>query len=145
MKTCITILFLANSLLALSQVHTCSHTVPCTSAISVEKQLLNNYAGLSGPAPVQKPDPLEGSTYVRAAFMFYKSFISSQDHMSCVFTPSCSEYAVQAIQKQGIFLGMLNTFDRLTRCNGLRPGDYTIDPRVRLLVDPVRNIRYEAL
>lgn len=145
MKTCIIILFLANSLLAMSQVHPCNHGSGSASTVAVEKQLLDAFAGLSAPDPVKKPEAQEGITYIGAAFRFYKAFISSQDHMSCVFTPSCSEYAVQAIQKQGIFGGMLNTFDRLTRCNGLRPNDYHIDPHARLLVDPVRNIRYEAL
>ena len=77
------------------------------------------------------------------AFYIYKTFISSQDHMSCVFAPSCSEYALEAIQKQGIVFGSMNTFDRLIRCNGLRPHDYIIDPRLQRLVDPVRNARYE--
>jgi uncharacterized protein len=80
---------------------------------------------------------------ITTAFYIYKTFISSQDHMSCVFTPSCSEFALQAIQKQGLIVGSMNTFDRLIRCNGLRPHDYVIDPRLQRLVDPVRNVRYE--
>lgn len=84
-----------------------------------------------------------GGGVINAAFYIYKTFISSQDHMSCVFTPSCSEYAVQAIHKQGVILGLMNTFDRLTRCNGLRPHDYAIDPRFQRFIDPVRNAHYE--
>lgn len=78
------------------------------------------------------------------AFFVYKTFISSQDHMSCVFTPSCSEYAVEAVRRQGMLVGLINTFDRLTRCNGLRPGDYPVDPVTMRLSDPVKNIRHEA-
>jgi uncharacterized protein len=83
--------------------------------------------------------------FIGISFYIYKNFISSQDHMSCVFAPSCSEYAVHAIQKQGIIPGLMNTFDRLTRCNGLRPQDYKVDPRLQRLIDPVRNVRYEEL
>ena len=53
-----------------------------------------------------------------AAFLVYKTFISSQDRPSCVFTPSCSEYAVEALNKKGLFAGWLYTFDRLSRCHG---------------------------
>jgi len=67
----------------------------------------------------------------------YKAFISSQDAISCVFYPSCSEYAVQAIQQQGLFIGLLNTFDRLTRCNALSPENYPIHPGTNLFYDPV--------
>jgi len=70
-------------------------------------------------------------------FLFYKEFISSQDSQSCSFTPSCSEYALQAVKQQGIFKGMLNGFDRLSRCNSLSPEKYEIDPETRLLKDPL--------
>ena len=70
-------------------------------------------------------------------FLFYKSFISSQDGTSCSFTPSCSEYGMEAVKKQGIILGVMNTFDRLTRCNALSPEKYTIHPTTHLLNDPV--------
>jgi hypothetical protein len=50
----------------------------------------------------------EYNLLLSGAFYFYKSFISSQDASHCSFTPSCSEYAVLAIQKQGIFAGLLN-------------------------------------
>jgi uncharacterized protein len=89
-------------------------------------------------------EPFEVSGTVDMAFYVYKTFISSQDHMSCVFTPSCSEYAVEAVGRQGMLVGLVNTFDRLTRCNGLRPGDYPVDQVSKRLSDPVKNIRHEA-
>ncbi len=70
-------------------------------------------------------------------FIFYKAIISSQDGSSCTFTPSCSEYALQAINKKGIFVGTLMTFDRLTRCNGLNPDKYPYDYKKQLFIDPV--------
>lgn len=78
-------------------------------------------------------------------FLFYKNFISSQDASSCTFTPSCSEYAIIAIKKQGVITGTINFFDRFSRCNGLSPENYTPDPEQRVLIDPPRDFKYEIL
>ena len=72
-------------------------------------------------------------------FKFYKKFVSSQDANSCSFTPSCSVYALEAIEQQGLFIGWINFFDRFARCNGLSPGDYPVDKHEKLLLDPVKN------
>lgn len=73
-----------------------------------------------------------------SAFLFYKSFVSSQDKPSCIFTPSCSEYAVQTFQKNGLFIGWLSTFDRLSRCNAFaNHTHYHFDPEKKLFYDPV--------
>jgi putative component of membrane protein insertase Oxa1/YidC/SpoIIIJ protein YidD len=68
-------------------------------------------------------------------FLFYKSFISSQDNSRCNFTPSCSEYALQSIKKFGLIKGSLNAMDRLSRCNGMAPEQYEIDEHLHLLID----------
>ncbi len=78
-------------------------------------------------------------------FLFYKNFISSQDASTCTFTPSCSEYAIMAIKNQGVILGTINFFDRFSRCNGLSPEHYHIDPEKRVFIDPPRNFMYEML
>lgn len=78
-------------------------------------------------------------------FFVYKHVFSSQDYYSCNFTPSCSEYAVLCIQKQGLLKGLLNAFDRLTRCHGLSSSKYHLDPRTHLLVDPPHDAKFEAL
>ncbi len=71
-------------------------------------------------------------------FLFYKTFISSQDTPSCVFTPTCSEFAIQAIKKKGLVMGWLYTFDRLSRCHGLvRPAHYPFDNEKKRFYDPV--------
>jgi putative membrane protein insertion efficiency factor len=68
-------------------------------------------------------------------FLFYKTFISSQDLTACTFTPSCSEYGILAIKGHGILKGGLMTIDRLTRCNGLSPLNYEFDKKLMLLKD----------
>lgn len=42
----------------------------------------------------------------------------------CRFTPSCSEYGVQAIRKYGIFKGGLMAGWRVLRCNPWSKGGY---------------------
>jgi putative membrane protein insertion efficiency factor len=42
----------------------------------------------------------------------------------CKFTPSCSEYAKQAIKKHGKVKGSLMAMGRLARCNPLSDGGY---------------------
>lgn len=68
-------------------------------------------------------------------FLFYKFFISSQDAVSCAFSPSCSEYGMLSVKKLGVLKGTLNTFDRLMRCHGLTPEKYPIDENSGLLTD----------
>lgn len=79
----------------------------------------------------------EPSLVFSGLYVFYKTFISSQDQGSCNFTPSCSSYGLHSIQKKGVFKGILNTFDRLSRCNGMNKKDYEIDIKTGLLIDYV--------
>lgn len=48
---------------------------------------------------------------------FYKVCISPYTPASCRFTPTCSEYALQAFRKHGLFKGMYLTVRRLLRCH----------------------------
>ncbi len=80
---------------------------------------------------------------ISAMFTAYKRFISSQDASSCSFSPSCSEYAVIAINQQGLFWGIINFFDRFSRCTGMSPEQYQFDDYNHLLIDPVLNSKYK--
>ncbi len=42
----------------------------------------------------------------------------------CRFTPSCSQYMIDAIRKKGIVVGLLKGTWRLMRCNPFFPGGY---------------------
>ncbi len=74
---------------------------------------------------------------VQYLFLFYKNFLSSQDNQNCSFSPSCSNYCLQAIRKRGVISGTMSAFDRLTRCNYLSPENYSIDYKSGRLLDPV--------
>ncbi|MEO0106742.1 MAG: membrane protein insertion efficiency factor YidD [candidate division WOR-3 bacterium] len=47
----------------------------------------------------------------------YQKFISPSQGDVCNFSPSCSNFGRQAINKYGIFWGSLMTADRLMRCH----------------------------
>jgi uncharacterized protein len=68
-------------------------------------------------------------------FLFYKTFVSSQDQAVCTFTPSCSEFGILAVKRFGMIKGGVMTMDRLTRCNGLSPQNYEVNKKSLLLID----------
>ena len=43
---------------------------------------------------------------------------------SCRYYPSCSTYAIEALQRHGALRGGWLTLRRLARCNPFRPGGY---------------------
>ena len=52
----------------------------------------------------------------------YQVFISPLFPPSCRFYPSCSEYAIQAIDKYGVLKGILKAVWRILRCNPFSKG-----------------------
>lgn len=54
----------------------------------------------------------------------------------CRFYPSCSEYALQAIQAKGIMKGMMLMIWRLMRCHPFHPGGF--DP---VYPDPSKRVK----
>lgn len=47
----------------------------------------------------------------------YRNFISPLTPAACRYTPTCSQYAVEAIRKYGPFRGGWLAFKRILRCN----------------------------
>ena len=58
----------------------------------------------------------------------YQSFVSPLLPPSCRFTPSCSQYALMAIEKHGLLRGTFMGTVRVLRCNPFSKGGF----------DPVR-------
>ncbi len=54
---------------------------------------------------------------------FYQK-ISALTPPVCRFTPTCSEYTKQAIQKYGVIKGGWLGIKRICRCHPLNPGGY---------------------
>ncbi|MPL58707.1 putative membrane protein insertion efficiency factor [bioreactor metagenome] len=55
---------------------------------------------------------------------FYRSFISPLKPPSCRFFPTCSEYAILAIEKYGVLRGGVKAIRRILRCHPFNPGGY---------------------
>lgn len=67
---------------------------------------------------------------ILAALRFYKARISPGLPPACRYTPSCSEYAMEAIESHGVIAGGFLATKRLISCNPLSRGGYDpVPPR----------------
>ena len=65
-----------------------------------------------------------------APVRFYRRFLSPLKPVpTCRFLPTCSEYAIEAIEGRGAIVGGAKALWRLCRCNPLFRGGYDpVDP-----------------
>lgn len=57
-------------------------------------------------------------------FKFYQRYVSPYTKAHCRFTPDCSSYAIEAVQKYGGKKGILLTVKRILKCNPFFKGGY---------------------
>ena len=63
--------------------------------------------------------------HVAIAFVrIYQMFIGPLLPSVCRFYPSCSQYAIEALEKHGAFRGSLLAAKRIARCHPLHPGGF---------------------
>ena len=74
---------------------------------------------------------------VAGLFRLYKAAISPWMPPACRFTPTCSEYAAEAVETHGLARGIWLTAKRLTRCQPFCRGGF--DP-----VPPPANPRFRG-
>ncbi|WP_347491675.1 membrane protein insertion efficiency factor YidD [Desulfoscipio sp. XC116] len=55
---------------------------------------------------------------------FYQKYISPLIGPRCRFYPTCSEYAVQALVKYGVWKGTIKAVIRVLKCHPFHPGGY---------------------
>ena len=74
----------------------------------------------------------------------YQRFVSPLTPPRCRYYPSCSAYAVTAVQKHGIIMGTVLAVWRLLRCNPWSMGgvDHVPDKITRIYFVP-KNLRKE--
>ena len=65
-------------------------------------------------------------------FYIWKKLISPLFGFRCRFHPTCSEYAKQALQKYGFFLGSILAIKRVVRCNSLFSGGIDLLPSLKI-------------
>ncbi len=63
---------------------------------------------------------------VIAFLKFWRVFVSPLYPPSCRFYPTCSEYAILAVEKYGVFKGLSKALWRVIRCNPWSRGG--VDP-----------------
>ena len=59
-----------------------------------------------------------------AAIRFYRRNISPARPSCCRFIPTCSQYALEALEKYGAVKGSWLAFKRILRCNPFHKGGY---------------------
>ena len=78
-----------------------------------------------------------------ALVRLYKKLISPILPPACRFTPTCSEYAIEAFEKRGFFVGFALTVWRILRCSPLSPCGYDPVPLHGFKTMPMRWSKYD--
>jgi len=56
---------------------------------------------------------------------FYRKFISPMKRQStCIYTPTCSSYALEAVEKYGFLKGGFLSIKRIMRCHPFHRGGF---------------------
>ncbi|NLN97259.1 MAG: membrane protein insertion efficiency factor YidD [Eubacteriaceae bacterium] len=63
-------------------------------------------------------------TIVLSMIRGYQRGLSPLLPKSCRFVPTCSEYALQAVNKYGVVKGLTLSFFRIIKCHPFHPGGY---------------------
>jgi hypothetical protein len=66
-----------------------------------------------------------------AALRFYKSAVSPMLPAACRYTPTCSEYAMEAVERYGVARGGWLAAKRLASCHPWSHGGYDPVPERR--------------
>lgn len=54
----------------------------------------------------------------------YRKYISPMSIPHCIYYPTCSQYAIEALEKYGLFKGLCLAIWRILRCNPFAKGGY---------------------
>lgn len=63
-------------------------------------------------------------TWLMGLVRFYRRYLSPKKAPCCRFTPTCSAYALEALERHGALFGLLLTVWRILRCNPWSKGGY---------------------
>lgn len=72
-------------------------------------------------------------SFIRKAVVFpvrlYRKFISPLKPPSCRYTPTCSQYMIEAVEEWGVICGVALGIWRILRCNPFGRGGYDPVPK----------------
>ncbi|HAO30233.1 MAG TPA: membrane protein insertion efficiency factor YidD [Treponema sp.] len=71
---------------------------------------------------------------------FYQVFVSPLFPACCRYTPTCSQYALDAIRIHGAFKGSILSIRRILRCNPYHKGGYDPVPECKQTKTEKRNL-----
>ncbi|MNI21170.1 putative membrane protein insertion efficiency factor [compost metagenome] len=60
--------------------------------------------------------------FMKAPILFYRKFISPLKPPTCRFYPTCSQYALDAIEEHGALRGSWLATKRICKCHPFHPG-----------------------
>lgn len=63
-------------------------------------------------------------TFLLFLIRFYRAYISPLKPPCCRFTPTCSEYALEAVKRYGPWKGMRLSLKRIAKCHPFHKGGY---------------------
>lgn len=55
---------------------------------------------------------------VVGSIRIYQKYFRWLHNRSCIYTPTCSDYTIIAVEKYGMFKGLCFGLSRVRRCNG---------------------------
>ena len=64
-----------------------------------------------------------------SALRFYKAHVSPALPPACRYTPTCSEYAIEAVERHGAARGSIMAIRRVLSCNPFARGGYDPVPQ----------------
>lgn len=59
---------------------------------------------------------------------FYRKYISPLKRPCCIYVPTCSQYAIEALEKYGAVKGSYLAIRRILRCHPFHEGGYDSVP-----------------
>lgn len=63
--------------------------------------------------------------FIILTISLYQRYISPLKRTpSCIYTPTCSSYAIEALEKHGVIKGLYLTARRILRCHPFHKGGY---------------------
>lgn len=61
---------------------------------------------------------------IKLVKMYQKYLSPLKTRTHCIYTPTCSQYAIEALEKYGALKGLWLSFKRILRCNPFSKGGF---------------------